>query len=85
MQQKDRDARRRKRRETVLEPGNRAPSFHLLDQRGKPVRLGDFYPKDLPSWRGWHDDRRASEHSEHSVVTCGSTALLYGAFCILEN
>jgi len=47
MQQKDRAARRRKRRETVLEPGYRAPSFHLLDQRGKPVRLSDFAGRRL--------------------------------------
>jgi len=47
MRQKDRPAARKKRREPVLGPGHRAPSFHLFDQRGKPVRLSDFAGRRL--------------------------------------
>ena len=61
MVQNDSGARKKKRREPELRPGIRAPSFHLLDQRGKTVRLHDFagrrlllyfYPKaDTPGCR----------------------------------
>ena len=47
MHRKDKDAGENKRREPGLSPGIRAPAFHLLDQRGRPVRLGDFAGRSL--------------------------------------
>ena len=47
MRQNDRLEKTKKRREPILGPGSRAPAFHLLDQRGKPLRSSDFAGRRL--------------------------------------